>query len=467
SASPQTIDIYENSSWGINKWRVGNLPKEPTRDGWIFIGWNTRADGKGLPVFEDTMVQSDITVYAMWGKADVTVRRAGDPVNTTCNDLEEAFAYINNAGSYSIKISTDQNFSNYNIPAGVKISLDKVRANITITRTAGVDFFTLSKNSSLTLGTDITLDGGYMNGCAIKIDSGGTFIMDNAIIKNFYGYCSTDAGTNGGAVYVGSNGYFIMNSGTIIGNTADSGGGVYIASGGNFTLNNGVINANTAIAGGGGVYNFGSVTMKYGNIDSNISSGPLGIGGGVVNNGSFIMEDGIISKNSAGRGGGVYIFAGGIFILKNGIIGGNPPGDGNRADAGGGVYNQGTFTMNSGSIYGNIADIDGGGGVYVSAGNFTMNNGIIYGNTALEKNGGGVYIDPSGVFIKSPLEGSFFSGVIYGDGDSVNPIFKIGSNTALNGLGNAVFADGSFPKKYDTTIGSDVSLNSLMDDTWE
>ncbi len=60
------------------------------------------------------------------------------------------------------------------------------------------------------------------------------------------------------------------------------------------------------------------------------------------------------------------------------------------------VYNNGTFTMRSGTISGNTAGYNGGG-VYVSGGTFIMTGGEITGNTA-DAAGGGVYLAYGSVF---------------------------------------------------------------------
>ena len=59
-ADPLTMTVEHGST-------VGTLPIEPTREGYVFAGWNTEADGTGAEFDADTVVTSDITVYAQWG----------------------------------------------------------------------------------------------------------------------------------------------------------------------------------------------------------------------------------------------------------------------------------------------------------------------------------------------------------------------------------------------------------------
>lgn len=45
---------------------VGALPAQPTRAGYRFMGWNTKADGTGAVFTSNTAVTGDLTVYAQW-----------------------------------------------------------------------------------------------------------------------------------------------------------------------------------------------------------------------------------------------------------------------------------------------------------------------------------------------------------------------------------------------------------------
>ena len=52
---------------------VGTLPTEPTNTGYYFGGWNTKADGTGTVFNANTLVTSDITVYAVWNSYKYSV----------------------------------------------------------------------------------------------------------------------------------------------------------------------------------------------------------------------------------------------------------------------------------------------------------------------------------------------------------------------------------------------------------
>ena len=100
-------------------------------------------------------------------------------------------------------------------------------------------------------------------------------------------------------------------------------------------------------------------------------------------NGKEIVKGGIITGGSAGYGGGVHIEAGGRFTMKGGsIVGCLASRD--SSGYGGGVYviDGGTFEMNDGAaIIGCVANYGYGGGVYCE-GRFIMNGGTIRDCTA-------------------------------------------------------------------------------------
>ncbi len=103
-------------------------------------------------------------------------------------------------------------------------------------------------------------------------------------------------------------------------------------------------------------------------------------GWGIKNEGTLTLWNGRIE----GAGGDSYagVFNDGTFTMNGGTI------TGFKAS---GVYNNdGTFTMNSGSITGNSTTTDGGGVYNAGSASFNMYGGSITGNAA-EGNGGGVY----------------------------------------------------------------------------
>lgn len=59
----------------------GAFPADPSRSGYVFQGWNTRADGTGDAFSNATAVTEDVTVYAQWGQlhpVKLVIYRNGD-----------------------------------------------------------------------------------------------------------------------------------------------------------------------------------------------------------------------------------------------------------------------------------------------------------------------------------------------------------------------------------------------------
>jgi uncharacterized repeat protein (TIGR02543 family) len=82
---------------------IGALPETPpTRDGYDFAGWNTRADGLGSAFTASTTVTDSITVYAQWNPGvSLTVTLQPEPVDPSISyDLTEL--YEDEAAAFSV-----------------------------------------------------------------------------------------------------------------------------------------------------------------------------------------------------------------------------------------------------------------------------------------------------------------------------------------------------------------------------
>jgi uncharacterized repeat protein (TIGR02543 family) len=297
----------------------------------------------------------------------------------------------------------------------VSITLNGETTERIVNLTSTGSLFTIESGVTLTLGSNVTLQGRSGNTKSlVYVNSGGTLVMES-------GSKMSDNTTSyyGGGVCVNSGGTFTMNGGEISGNTSSyvlggsyGGGGVVVY--GTFTMNGGTISGNSAA-----------------NTSSYSANRPYGGGGVAVLSGTFTMSGGAISDNitrdgSSAYGGGVYM-DGGVFTQSGGEISGN--------------------TANAFAPYGIYSY---GGGVAVLSGTFTMSGGEISGNTANvagstgDSYGGGVYVSYNSTFIKQS------GGTIYGSG----------ANTASGdhgSYGHAVYADG---KIRNSTAGSGVTLNS-------
>ena len=367
----------------------------------------------------------------------------------------------------------------------------------------------------------------YGGGVYMMSTSNNPFTIDT-------GEISGNSAISGGGVYVGSS-TFTINDGTITKNTAYDGGGVYISkSGVKFDFNNGTISDNSAIS-GGGVYFYGAdsafnmnggatisgnsasakgggvfvanksvLNLKSGNIDNNKVTGTSSPndGGGVYvyNNSTFNMSGGSVSGNTVpGYGGGVYVYNNSTFNMSGGSVSENSA-TGRNGYGGGVLVESGTlFNMSGGSVTSNNSIM--GGGVF-TYGAFVMTGGSVSGNTASGNNGGGVYVSGTinvgghvniagnkvsnvdnnvyllagkvitvdsmlssqtqiGVTPKN-MSGPFTKG-LSGKGTTKNFISDAGRNVKLNGDGEAVFGDPTVT----TTVNGISTLYDSISDAWE
>ena len=192
---------------------------------------------------------------------------------------------------------------------------------------------------------------------------------------------------------------------------------------------------------------------------------------------------GKVTCEESSNGSGVYV-NGGILNLYGGQITksyGQKGTDSNKY--GGGVYvsNNGTFTMNGGTITNNKADI--GGGVYVNGGTFTMNGGTISNNTSsggygkLSFGGAGVYVEKSGNFIMNNTAsvtgntigyGSTGGAGVYVNGGTfeMHNSASVKDNTANNSSGSSgggVYVNGgTFKMHNNASVTGNTATNGTL-----
>lgn len=235
----------------------------------------------------------------------------------------------------------------------------------------------------------------YYRGGGVYVAPGGTLTMESGSIVG----CSANGNglSLGGGVYLDSSansnaGTFTMNGGSIIGCTADGGGGVLVALECHFTMNTGAVIRSCTAQMGGGVYylgmsgSSGMFTLNGGTIQSCKALGRGG--GGVYNSGKFLMQNGSIKgctsvKDSNASGG---VLNSGQFTMSGGTVEDNVTNSGTiNADGGeitGGVTNGGTIT-GSGGVTGRSSttfsgSVTNNGGTLTGFGTFTgtvTNNG--------------------------------------------------------------------------------------------
>ena len=195
----------------------------------------------------------------------------------------------------------------------------------------------------------------YYRGGGVYVAPGGTLTMESGSIVG----CSANGSSFslGGGVYLDSSansnaGTFTMDGGRIIGCTADGGGGVLVALECNFTMNTGAVIQSCTAQMGGGVYylgisgSSGMFTLNGGAIQSCKALG--GGGGGVCNSGEFLMQNGLIENCTSAK-------------------------DSNES---GGVLNSGQFTMSGGTVESSITNSG-----TINADGGTVTGGVTNGGT--------------------------------------------------------------------------------------
>ncbi len=354
---------------------VLNMPADPERAGYIFLGWNTQADGNGTPFTEQTVVNSNMYVYAIWEIMTATTAATFDDIQSAITNMI--------GDEMEITVTADISMtSTLTIPADKSVTLLSDTQMRTLQRSASGFMGNMFEIDGILELSDITLDGNSANITAhnplVTVSSIGTLNINAGVtLQNN----NSDDGNGGGGVY--NNGTLYMSGGDIINNSsAGTGGGVFNNTSATVDMIGGSISNNTSID-GGGVRNYGLFNMSADAIISYNTASMYG-GGGLVNSGTFVLSGGsIIYNTAASNGGGVY--NSGTFGLSGGTITNNT-----ATSSGGGIYCVGgTTTMTSGSISNNTANGNFGGGVYVGSW-FRMSGGTISGNTAFS-NGTGVY----------------------------------------------------------------------------
>ena len=199
----------------------------------------------------------------------------------------------------------------------------------------------------------------YYRGGGVYVAPGGTLTMESGSIVG----CSANGSSFslGGGVYIDSSANsnadtFTMNGGSIIGCTADGGGGVLVALECHFTMNTGAVIRSCTAQMGGGVYclgmsgSFGIFTLNGGTIQSCKALGRGG--GGVSNSGEFLMQNGLIEncasvKDSNASGG---VLNSSQFTMSGGTVESS-------------ITNSGTVNADGGTVTGDVTNgIDNGPG---------------------------------------------------------------------------------------------------------
>ena len=243
---------------------------------------------------------------------------------------------------------------------------------------------------------------------------------------------------------------------TVQGRTSGGNGGGIINPGGTLTLTDVTVKNNNAIN-GGGIWNSGTLTIKNSTIENNSASGA---GAGIWNhaNGIVNISTSTISANVDSNepkqieGGGVY--SEGSVTLNHTTV------EFNTAVRGGGIENRGGLTVNNSDISFNLAN-NGAGIINHSFGTMTTSKSTVELNTASNQ-GGGIQNDGTMTVSDSVIRHNtaLHGAGIYDGGVGTATLERTTINTNIAaGRGGGIETAGTM-----TLINSTVSLNTAVDD---
>ena len=142
-----------------------------------------------------------------------------------------------------------------------------------------------------------------------------------------------------------------------------------------------------------------TVLDSSGNNSGSIRGGYTNNGGAINNLGTFILNGGTIeASSSTNYGAGIWNQSEATATINGGVI--QNCTTTSSSGKGGGIYNQGTLTINDCTIQSNTCE-GRGGGIY-NQGTLTINGGTIQNNTC-NTNGGGIYDDGELFMQASPI----------------------------------------------------------------
>jgi hypothetical protein len=225
----------------------------------------------------------------------VTITNSYTPGDTSPDTLQEIVDTIRTVpGNYVITLPpgtthTLKMTSLFALGDGVTVSL---RGSGTVTLPSNDHMWCLGK------GAKLTIRGPELRGKAGN-DNSLVYVNEASLVL-----CSGNiTGNKGGGVHIlGAGASFVMNGGSITGNTAISGGGVHILSNARFTMNGGAITGNKAA--GPGTPGAGGVCFVRGSWVIG-SGGSFTKDGGTISGNKVTQEDGVTPI--PGYGNEVYV----------------------------------------------------------------------------------------------------------------------------------------------------------------
>lgn len=351
------------------------------------------------------------------------------------NDCGSGSAGLNviqlQAGSYDltalVAVINGGNTATFNIVTPIDVR-GVTSDTTTIRRTDGATdefrFFYVGSGGGLTL-EDLTLSGGFANagsgGGAVRVDGFGvvtltsvslldntarlggalfnggvTHIADSRFVGN--SASENDEGL-GGAIYATNR--LDMTTSAVTGNSSTQhGGGIYVAGSGSgeveiilSSINDNVANSDASGQGhGGGIYHaVGNLSLWTSTLANNAAVPILddANGGGIYVADTLTTTFTLVTANAASNGAGMHLAETGSAVISRTLFLANI-----AAEAGGGIYNEGSVLMDNGVLWANVATQGNGGGLVIDNpdNNQTdLRNSTLYQNQAPAGSGGGIY----------------------------------------------------------------------------
>ena len=124
-----------------------------SREGYIFTGWNTKADGSGTAYneYQELRITNDLTLYAQW--------QEGKGYSSNYYNLDTNKGYVNNI---SINTNINDYKNSFNLISGYTIDVDyKLVNNVSVLYTGG---HTKIYNNGLLINSFVNIVSGDTNG---------------------------------------------------------------------------------------------------------------------------------------------------------------------------------------------------------------------------------------------------------------------------------------------------------------
>lgn len=228
----------------------------------------------------------------------------------------------------------------------------------------------------------VTISGGLKS--SPGSDGGGILNSESLTLQDVI--VSGNVALRGGGVFNNSGAVLRLVNSEITGNRAGSrsltpdgeGGGLFNA--GTATLTDSLVSGNSADLGtAGGIRNSGTLTLRGSQVSGNFAIQSIA---GIDNAGVLNMVDSVVTDNNAFASNGFASTVGGMrnqpagtVLIQSSTI------SNNSATSLGGLYNEGTMTLENSTVSGNVGEVDYGG--ILTIGTLTLRNSTVAANRTI------------------------------------------------------------------------------------